>query len=406
MLLPSRYLWNKLANEKVGLFFEKTVDEYGNAIIIKLPSNGIKSLFIGSKAEIYFFIININNHYVLCSSIVVHDDEVSPLCIFSPHHNKEEVSYLKESYSSTSLPIHIYNELSLNVASGFTNINAIEDGNFFKDDIKFYEGNNYEISNLALDAVQNYFDNIQRNNTIAHDVKIINVSHCELNITELAFNTISICGHNETKTYEIMCDNEGLYLENCIWALLNNSFSPTLYHSPYYNNKNLKKELTDLLALSQHGIILFESKVSAIIASDKNRKTSRKQKSLEKQIIKAISQLSGAISTIKSGEKIYDNTGKEIKIDLYHTKHMISVIIISDFFPGVDWRLIAKKLINASIKCKACFTILDLMEFRTLIGAGELPELIMLNLYNIFETMANEGTSFIRGMYRPPNNPT
>lgn len=398
MFIPSGKLWNRMCNEKVGLFFEESLGDFSHGVVVKIPMFSIKNIING--CDVYFTLCNISvdGINVVCSRIIIKDDINHPLFVFTPHRTEYEQKCIKEMLAMESVPIHFFDELSMNIASATTSFESIKHFGFFQTKVQ-HKTIDRTIANAAIDTLENATDELQITNKIKNTTNIVELNSMKIKLKELVINKIDYIGNDGVKVLSLNEIEEGYISENAVWTLIENIFSPNIFHSPYYLNKNLKTELTDILALSDRGLILFESKCAAVLDSKKQQPSIRKSSNIKKQIYKAISQLKGVTKNIYSGVKIYSTEDKEINVSFYNMQFKHAIIVISDFFPGINWEEIAQDLITASKSTKFCFSILDLMELRLLVGAGDSAPLFHLNLLNIFENMYESGTALIKGRY-------
>lgn len=403
MFIPSKKLWDRMCNEKAGLFFEESLGDHSHGVIAKVPMFSIKNIVKGCRVDFTLFNVSVNETKVVCSRLVIKDDINHPLVVFTPHRTDYELKCIKCVLPMQLIPIHFFDELSMNIMSAMTSFKSINQFGYFLNR-ESYDTVEKNIASIALDALENYTTELKIENKINETVKIIEQKSITIELNEIVVNKIDYIGNDTVKILSINEEEEGIVSENSVWTLIENIFSPNIYHSPYYLKDKLQTELTDILALSDRGIVLFESKCATVLDSEKLRSSTRKASNIKKQIYKAISQLKGAANNIQSGVKIYNKNNEGIDVSFYNMKFKHAVIVISDFFPGINWENIAYDLMIASKSTKFCFSILDLMELRLLVGAGDSAPLFHLNLLNIFEKMYQSGTAFIKGKYPVDDN--
>jgi hypothetical protein len=117
-------------------------------------------------------------------------------------------------------------------------------------------------------------------------------------------------GTNEVGRIEITNKNEWDIFETQVWTPLQSLFDSDIYRNPMVADKNGYRELTYILAFSEYGIFLVETKAIAILNLEKERTMERKVASVQKQILKAIGQLKAAAKKIQEGADIFTPEGK------------------------------------------------------------------------------------------------
>ncbi|MBI5052327.1 MAG: hypothetical protein HZB52_03565, partial [Chloroflexi bacterium] len=129
-------------------------------------------------------------------------------------------------------------------------------------------------------------------------------------------------------------------------------------------NSNSKRELTDILGYGKKQICFVESKALSLLGTSLDRRSTRKSSLIEKDISKGLRQLKGAVRTlIMSGGAIYHNDTLII-IPNIDSSCIHGIVLISEMYPFLDWKNIAKDIIKYSNPQKGIFFhVIDLLDF-------------------------------------------
>jgi hypothetical protein len=92
----------------------------------------------------------------------------------------------------------------------------------------------------------------------------------------------------------------------------------------------------------------------------------RKVVGLQKQISKAINQLTGAMKKLAEKTPVYDSIGNEVVFDRDLIPH--GIILISELLPFGEWDEIVLSMFKAMIESNSMIHVLDMKEFMQFIG--------------------------------------
>ncbi|MCP4157073.1 MAG: NERD domain-containing protein [bacterium] len=152
--------------------------------------------------------------------------------------------------------------------------------------------------------------------------------------------------------------------------------------------------MTDVLCLSEHGIFLFETKSIAVYSTDPSRTSGRRLKNLHKQVKKALSQLKGAINSIKNGYDVISKSGNQINLNRKNVLH--AIVVVSELIPLGDWKEIVNLAENLFRETQCMVHIVDLEELYSMVVISKQKRLFDYNLMKRFEVLIKEKTIFIR----------
>jgi hypothetical protein len=147
---------------------------------------------------------------------------------------------------------------------------------------------------------------------------------------------------------------------------LQSLFDDDIHLNPHVRHKNTVRELTDIMAFSEYGIFLVETKTLGVLNTNTERNIDRKVAGVQKQVEKAINQLAGAVKKIRKNEVIFDANNKAIEFDRKLLPHCI--VLVSDLLSFGNWTPILMKMFETMIAEPMQLHLLDLTEFMRYIG--------------------------------------
>ena len=218
--------------------------------------------------------------------------------------------------------------------------------------------------------------------------------------------------------------DEGGELERLTFAAFDSLFPYGVFHRPDFDKGGTREELCDVLAVSRmreadgEGIFVIQNKVASAFPDGLKRKTERRAKSIQKNIMHGIRQLKGAIDNLREGKTIYRTKGgTSIEVDppmpdlvgvveplnLRERASQIGqgIVLISDMHEGVDWEEVFSALAKVWLSTQYYCQVLDLMELGRLLTHSEgRPALLEWLLLRRGQVMVEKKTAFIRFRFR------
>lgn len=358
----AKRIYQELLQQKTGVWYVS--DIYGSKIMIKVPSSTIKAIIKGCKLE-FVFGIDDNIFHV---GARIYDDPINFLTITAPHKNMDEHLSIAKIMSLNKVHIQLCNELGVCQAFGDIVLNEKNNNDvlcLLGNPKRLYTGNlnerlisssdNFQFS-LGLDIP--YFDNRSPNKIqiISIDTKIENLQ---------VLNNI-FYGETGTFSTEITNSDEGKLLEKEVFIALRSLFGSNVYLNPHITNKkDISRELIDILAFSDIGIFLIESKALGVNNAVEERSMSRKIKGLQDQIKKGIKQLVGALKRITNNELIYDESGQKVYFN--RTLPPCGIVLVSELLHFGEWEEILSIIVRAMRENGILIHIMDLNELMQFI---------------------------------------
>src|SRR5690606_30661891 len=317
-------IYQELLQEKTGIWY--ITDEYGSKIIIKVPSSILKAIIKGCKIELVFGLDNNIFHI----GVKIYDDPINFITLINTQKNMDEHLSIAKIMHLDKVQIQLYNELCVCQCFGdivLTTKNKNDILCLLGNPKKLYVGvidekinqsaDNFQYS-LGLDIPNNHgsFNKVE---TLVIEAKIQNFQTMNNEFVE----------DTGIVSTEISDSDEGTLLEKEVFVVLRSLFGSNIYHSPQIAIKTPKqRELIDILAFSDNGIFLIESKALGVNNSSEDRNMDRKIKGLQKQIEKGIKQIVGAYKEISEEGLIYTASGE--KIEFNRTLPPCGIVLVSE----------------------------------------------------------------------------
>lgn len=320
----------------------------------------------------------------------------TPLFISGVQVQFEEYRALIQSINQRGFPIFLFNEMDICLASSSVEIieeDAYDLLHFIKDEADLYVGSFNEKASKVLDCFAVSVDKRCK----YPDAYEIPIKKIIPNITAWDVNNIHFINNGSSQKVNISDKMEGQNFENTIWGALESVFPTTLYKSSQAKNGDKVRELTDVFACYEYGSFLIEAKDLSVIQAGYNKNESKRLSGIQKQVEKAMKQLTGATTIFMRGNTILDSKGNEIIVDRRPPPHCI--ILITELMHCGDWTDITNHLFYAMEQTGAFFHILDLREFITLLkqSSGN-PILMDYNLMQRCNLCFEKKSIHIRGI--------
>lgn len=356
-------IYQELLHEVSATWF--IADDYGEKIIVKIPSNAIKSLIAGCKIDFLFGKDLRHIFPIFHAGVRIYDDPVHYLILTSVQRFRQEHKAIKKILQMETVNVHFHNELTICIATATLTIikrdrekiiallGIVED---------LYSGDYNEHTAKSLDC----FDYSIGKEKAKDHVEEIPVIVAGGVLTEFIIMNNIFYGVHEQNHVVIDDKDEGGIFEKQIWVALEGMFLHDIYRNPKIADKYGYRELTDVLAFHQYGNFLIETKALGILGTVKERDMNRKVAGLQKQILKGIEQMKGAAKRVLAGVEVFDSQGNKLSFDRSQPPHCI--ILVSELLPFGDWKAVEIKMMQAMIDQPMFLNVLDLRELMLYIG--------------------------------------
>lgn len=156
MYIPSRFLFQLMVSEKVGVFCES--NSIGDkAIIAKLPTSTIKAIALGAKVEFLVFLSEYTmNSRNIALALKVYDMADNPFHAILPLRWKNKNNMLTAGFFNKELEISIFDDTDASVLNGNIRIET----NFknkrllhLLENFQFESSNNFTQMNRFMDLI-------------------------------------------------------------------------------------------------------------------------------------------------------------------------------------------------------------------------------------------------------------
>ena len=203
----------------------------------------------------------------------------------------------------------------------------------------------------------------------------------------------------EPGDFSIDCLDEGGGLEKSVYHLLEANFPGAVYLNPQFDDRLGRRELADLLIVTDTDLLIIESKVMAMLERNPLQKTKRRVTNVFSQFQKGISQLKGSVKTLRLGRMVFTKQGVPIETEPEKEKAIHGIVLLSTTNLCLPWPEIGAELVSASGKSGAKFHMLDLIEFQQHVAFGKSLGRLFAYLNKRFEVVssgnANAKTYFL-----------
>ncbi len=355
-------IYQELLQEKAGIWYIS--DGYGSKIMIKVPSSALKAIIKGCKTE---FVFGLEDN-IFHIGVKIYDDSINFITLTSTQKNIDEHFSIAKIMQLEKVQIQLYNELCIcqclgDIIFSIKNKNDIlsllgNPMNLFTgiiDERIYHSADNFQFS-LGLDIPSNS-KTFNRIETLVIEKEIENLH---------TMNNAFVENSGLVST-DVLDQDEGTLLEKEVFIVLRSLFGSNIYHSPQTAIKTPKqRELIDILAYSDYGVFLIESKALGIINTSHERDMERKVIGIQKQIEKGINQIVGAYKKILVNECIFTKFGENVEFN--RTLPPCGIVLESELLPFGKWDDLLHKLLIAIHDNGIMIHIMDLNELMQFIG--------------------------------------
>ena len=387
MFMPSARNWEEMKYEAAGCWplpINKG-DEF--ALVTKMPASTIKAAFRLCPVSLTVARAETPDGVVLATTLIVADDPGAALMLSGVLRHAEEQQAIQNILRARSTLVIFFDELSRPVARAtcvFSSPECAVACAMVDAEGPRYVGAWTKLLSDVLDEVQGHGDP-QLAFPVKYAPSFVNVP---MTLSRFETSPMTTIGLSDVLEFQLDDPDEGHGLEQSTWHILEKLFVGRIFHSPHVRKGSKQRELTDILTCCNAGLCLFEAKVAATLATDLERTTARRVKSVHKQIDKGLAQLAGAMQNLTAGLSIVTKAGAPITLppDTGTIRH--GVVMVSEMLPGLDWEAVGAQVLAGSRQLGAMLHVLDLRELRILVGISrDDPMLFIAYLVHRFDVM-------------------
>lgn len=356
-------IYKELLHEEASLWYIS--DNFGSKVMLKIPSVAIKALIKGCRIEFSFGKDTKQHPAMFHSGVRIFDDPVHYMSVNGIQRFMDEHTSLEKIMNRSQTYIHFHNELNICVAIA-TLIFELKDQlrvlNMLGNVDKLYVGDFDQLASRSLDC----FEHSLKMGRTFDGVYDIDTMIIEGKLNEWQMMENHFFGVNENSKIVADDGNEGETFERQAWVSLESLFDTQIYRNPKVAHKKGVRELTDVLAFSDYGLFLIETKALGILSAQSEKTMEKKVKGLQQQIEKGIDQLVGAVKKLAEKVAVYDIKGREIFFNRELLAHC--VVLVSELLPFGEWKEIELKMMVAMVENKIYLHVMDLREFMRYVG--------------------------------------
>jgi hypothetical protein len=406
MYIPSRPCWDELHGSQAGLWLDRARD--GERIMVaKLPTVVLKVLHRGAMASFIVGVETVGDAAVQCLGFQVDDQPGHPFITVGTNVTTAEQDDFLAFLAGPAVSFICFDELSRCVSRMHCTVAdhmaAGEAQAMLTQTAPHYVGNELTIRMDAMDKFEARLNAAYGGRAdVASGLRRVNVSikpERTMSITAVTFD-----GAGDFALDDATEGAEGSGLEQQIHQLLSRTFGTRLYRSPRVGGDGSRRELTDVLGLSNFGTVLIESKAESVFGVDPHSPPDRRAKRQAAAIEKGLKQLGGAVRRLRAAEPIYRASGEVIPASPEDLKIVQGIVLLSDMNAELDWEKLSNLVVEQSQKHHLFIHIFDLTELRMVVGCGERPDKFHDNLFSRWRFVARTGSGFART--RLPEKPT
>ena len=392
MHIPSERVYNKMRAEAASIWYVPVNNDEDIAVLIKAPTPTLKAIISGCSIKLLFG----KKDSYLCAGVQVEDVPDIPLLLSGAQIVAEEHEALFGLLLRKETPIFLFNEMDICVASSTIRISEKESSSlhtFLGEPTSLYVGEFNSDVSFAIDCFVVSIDKTQVYPN-AYNIPIVEITP---RIGEWISNNIYFIGNDSSYSINIASHMEGATFENTIWGSLESVFPNTLYKSPRIQHGEKAREFTDVFAYHEYGSFIIEAKDLSVIQAGYNKDEAKRLSGIQKQVMKAVKQLVGAVKAFKQESTLLDIKGNKINVDRSIPPHCI--VLITELMTCGDWDEITQQMLDAMQQTGAFFHLLDLREFIVLLkqSSGD-PKLVDYNLMERCKLFIEKKSVFIRGI--------
>jgi len=416
MFLPGHKLLEDLYNNPPGLWFLRPDNVPEAAIIAKLPMPVLKAINYGAQCNaagirrvnsfLLVSVLRVEQSAVVVTGLRVDDDGEDPFGTMHTLATMEEVTLLGEILSHQRTRMHFFDERARPMLSADCFLAASESSSAVKglaNTAPHYAGQQRHITDRALDMFEQdqqslLFGKLATNGLFTVSIPL-SIQPKDLfesyEITEhdaLEFQLDGDDGkEHEKDVYHILASVFG---ENCF--LNTRPASPSRPGEP-----DPQKEFTDVLGFDSRAICLVEAKALAVQSTEPVHHTNKWNRSLRKDLEKALRQLKGACRNLEFGTTIYNTSRKAVTVPRNNHVTIHAIAVVSDLYHTLDWRRIAAEIAGLSnAERRVYYHVLDLLELQNLAFYSRSSEGFDKLLRSRWATVKASGTALVRVRFR------
>jgi hypothetical protein len=408
--IPSKALEAVLDKARVGVWIELLHD--GRiALVCKIPETIIKALHRGAGCSFLLSVVRAKRLDILCLGLRVQDEPEHPFTATHLSLSPEDLALLKEILACRGTTLHCLNELNHPVLSASCSLESAA----AQSTLKWLNSTNpylltptgripqpsdmLGIVDLALDRFQKEVYRSESENPSTF-IKMTGRIPLALEIWRPQ-EVFEVSPTVQGGPFRIDDEDEGKKLEMLLHLPIDTIYPSSTYRSPTVRDGSTTRELTDVLGFDAKFICLLESKALSVLTGATQRSSQRRAATVTKHVTKALKQLRGALTSIRSGAQVFDADSQPIAFTNQQTSPAHAIVLLSEMYFFLDWKRIAREVSDASDddRHRALFHVFDLLELNYLVANSK--DATAFNNLLIHRWLAARGESSLGAHTRP-----
>lgn len=405
--IPSSALETIIEESRLGLWIDKLYDG-AIALVCKIPEVVIKALYQGAGCSFLLSVVRVESLNILCLGFRVQDEPDNPFTVCTINASDSDSASIMEILGSGTTRLHCLNELNHPVLSAYCSLEPSTS----KDALDSFKSTNHyllasdtvyepldfvRIVERALDCFQKHIYRSTPNDESDSLIEMTAAIPLVLDIWK-PVKVFEVSPTAQEGPLLIDDKDEGRKLEKQAYLSLDTIYPGSTYRSPKSGNR----ELIDILGFNADFICLIESKSLSVLTVNEARSSQRRAATMTSHVSKAMSQLRGALRRIRSGDQIRDANGVPIMIRNQETLPAQAIVLLSEMYFYLDWKLIAREVGSASEdeRQRALFHVMDLMELSYIVSQTSNSDAFNRWMVQRWMAVQDSGTAYGRSRAR------
>jgi hypothetical protein len=405
--IPSIKLSAALANASTGLWIEQ-LGGGRIALVCKMPETVIKALYRGASSTLLLAVIQAETLSILCLGLRINDEPDNPFSATMPNPFPDDVALLTQILESKSTTLHCLDELNHPALSAWCSLEphaaqvaaeGFKSSNHWlltpSSSTLIKPSDLSRVLELSLDLFQRHI--YRSPDAQPEAVEVTAEIALTLDIwkpTEIYDVTPTI----QSGPFRIDDDQEGPKLERLVRAVVDSLYPGSSYRSPSVQDGKVRRELADVLGFDSDSICAIQGKAMSVLTVDSERSSKRRSATVTKHITKALKQLAGSLTHIRSASPIFDADGEPIHIPNQQTSLAQAIVVLSEMYAFVDWKAVASAVAAASENDfhRAFFHVVDLREITQVAAHSKDAETFNRYMVQRWVAVKEKGTAYGR----------
>ena len=406
--IPSSALATVLDKARVGFWIDSLHDGR-TALVCKMPETVIKALYRGAKCSFLIAVVKAEGVSIMCLGLRVQDEPDNPFTATIPSISTRDIALVKEILTTRSTTLHCLNEFNHPVFSAgcllepVTSQSALDGLNSTNPYVSPKSEVGSPQPSDVLRVVELVMDRFQveiYRTADDYPSEFIEATG-RIPVALDPWDIVEVFEVNPTLQggpFRIDDKDEGKKQEKSLHLLIDTVFPGNTHRSPKVQDGSSIRELTDVLGFDGDLFCLLESKGMSILTAAADRSSQRRAATVTKHVEKALRQLNGALRSIRSDSLVYDTDRQPITLPGRETLPAHAIVVLSEMYAFLDWRLIARKVIASSEndRSKAFFHVVDLSELSYLTKISKDGAAFNNYLIQRWLSVKLKGTAYVR----------